>query len=94
MMITSYNKIGGRIGPSPEDKVLRILADVTQTGDVQHNLDLALFEEGMLDSFSMVELILALSEGFDVTISPAEIDRRDWASPRRIVAYMEQRLTL
>ena len=76
-----------------EDKVLQILAEVTQTDEVRRNLDLALFDEGVLDSFGMVELIVALSEDFGVTISPAEIDRRDWASPRKIVAYMEQRMT-
>jgi acyl carrier protein len=37
-------------------------------------------------------LIVALTEKFGVEISPAEIERQQWASPRKIIAYMEERV--
>jgi D-alanine transfer protein len=43
-------------------------------------------------SLGTVELILALSERFGLEISPAEIDRECWASPRRIAEDIERRL--
>jgi len=46
----------------------------------------------LLDSLGTVELILALSERFGLQISPAEIDRECWASPRRIAEDIERRL--
>jgi D-alanine--poly(phosphoribitol) ligase subunit 2 len=72
--------------------VLNILERVTGTDQVRRNLDLALFDLDILDSLGTVELIVALSEKFGVEISPAEIERQQWASPRKIIAYMEGRV--
>jgi D-alanine--poly(phosphoribitol) ligase subunit 2 len=72
--------------------VLTILERVTGTDQVRRNLDLALFDLDILDSLGTVELIVALSEKFGVEISPAEIERQQWASPRKIITYMEGRV--
>jgi len=72
--------------------VMNILEHVTGTDQVRRNPDLALFDLDILDSLGTVELIVALSEKFGVEISPAEIERQQWASPRKIIAYMEERV--
>jgi len=72
--------------------VMNILERVTGTDQVRRNPDLALFDLDILDSLGTVELIVALSEKFGVEISPAEIERQQWASPRKIIAYMEKRV--
>jgi len=72
--------------------VLSILEQITGTDQVRRNPDLALFDLDILDSLGTVELIVALSEKFGVEISPAEIERQQWASPRKIIAYMEERV--
>ena len=81
--------------PSPitaiNERILDVLERITGTDQVRRDLDLALFERGILDSLGMVELIIALSEELDIEISPAEIEREQWATPRRIIAYLEQR---
>ncbi len=74
--------------------VMNILERVTGTDQVRRNPDLALFDLDLLDSLGTVELIVALSEKFGVEISPAEIERQQWASPRKIIAYMEKRVGL
>jgi D-alanine--poly(phosphoribitol) ligase subunit 2 len=73
-------------------EVLAVLADVLGTREVYDAPDLPLFERDMLDSLRTVELILALSERFGIDISPAEIDRELWSSPRRIVQDVERRV--
>jgi D-alanine--poly(phosphoribitol) ligase subunit 2 len=73
-------------------EVLDILERVAGTDQVRRDPDLALFDLDILDSLGTVELIVALSEEFGVNISPAEIDREQWASPRKIVAYIEERV--
>ena len=55
--------------------------------------DILLYDLGLLDSFSTVELMVALGREFGIEISPAEIERNDWATPRRIVAFIEAKLT-
>jgi D-alanine--poly(phosphoribitol) ligase subunit 2 len=72
--------------------VLAVLADVLNTREVYDAPDLPLYELELLDSLGTVELILALSERFGLQISPAEIDRECWASPRRIAEDIERRL--
>ena len=77
---------------STADKVLEELEKVAGTDQVRRDLDLALFDEDILDSLGTVELIVALSEDFGITISPTEIDRKGWATPRKIITYVEGRL--
>jgi D-alanine--poly(phosphoribitol) ligase subunit 2 len=73
-------------------EVLAVLADVLETREVYDAPDLPLYELDLLDSLRTVELLLALSERLGIEISPAEIDRELWGSPRRIVKYVERRV--
>jgi len=68
-----------------------VLADVLNTREVYEAPDLPLYELDFLDSLRTVELILALSERFGIEISPADIDRERWATPRRIAEDIERR---
>lgn len=73
-------------------KVLEVLAQVAETDEVQKDLELRLFDRRVLDSLRTVELIIAFSDAFGVEISPAELDIEMWATPQRIIAYMEQKV--
>ena len=77
---------------STATEVLAVLAGVLDTREVYDAPDLPLYELELLDSLRTVELILALSDRFGLEISPAEIDRECWASPRRIAEDIERRL--
>lgn len=72
--------------------VMDILEQITGTDQVRRDPDVGLFDLDLLDSMGTVELIVALSEKFGVNLSPAEIERAEWASPRKIIAYMEARV--
>jgi D-alanine--poly(phosphoribitol) ligase subunit 2 len=75
------------------DRVLNVLAGVTEIDDVRNEPDVRLYDLQILDSMKTVGLIVAFSTEFGVEISPAELDREDWATPRKIVTYMERRLS-
>lgn len=77
---------------SVAEKVLSILARVAESDEVQKDRDLHLFDLAVLDSLKTVELMVALSEEFGVEISPAAFERDEWATPNRIVTYMESRV--
>lgn len=77
---------------SVAERVVRILACIAETREVQANPDLRLFDLAVLDSLKTVELMIALSEEFGVEISPAAFERDQWATPNLIVADMERRL--
>jgi D-alanine--poly(phosphoribitol) ligase subunit 2 len=68
------------------------LFGVSQVDDVRHNPDARLYDLQILDSMKTVALILALSTEFGVTISPAELDREEWETPRKIVSFMQSKV--
>jgi D-alanine--poly(phosphoribitol) ligase subunit 2 len=74
------------------DQVLSVLSTVVESDEVVQDPDLPLYDLNILDSLKTVELIVSLAERFQVDISPAEVEREQWATPRKIVAYMERKL--
>ncbi len=70
------------------DTVLDVLAEVSQTPQVRQNLDLRLYDLDILDSFKTIELIVAFSDRLGVEISPAELEREQWATPLKIVEFI------
>jgi D-alanine--poly(phosphoribitol) ligase subunit 2 len=75
------------------DRVLNVLADVSEIDDVRQNPDVRLYDLQILDSMKTVQLIVAFSTEFGVSISPAELDREEWATPRKIISFMETKLS-
>lgn len=73
------------------EKLLEILVEITGTDEVRKNLDINLFEHGLLDSFGTIELFVAISEQIHIEISPTEVNREMWASPNKISTYLEER---
>ena len=74
-------------------QILDVLARVAETDEVRTNPDLALFDLQVLDSMKTVELIVALGSELGVEISPAEFERDAWATPRKLVADIQNRLS-
>ncbi len=75
-----------------EERTVRILTEVTETQGRPLPPDTDLYDRGLLDSMTTVQLIASLSDEFGVEISPAEFDREAWATPGGIVADMRRRL--
>lgn len=75
-------------------KVLDLLEKITATDEVRKNLDLHLFDEFVLDSLGLVQLVVELSQAFSVEIAPAEIERDEWSTPRKIVGNIEKKISV
>ncbi len=76
------------------ERVLRILSEVTSSRNVLTQLDLPLYDSGLVDSLGTVSLMLAFDEEFGVSISPAEFDRQAWATPEKLVEDIGRRIAL
>ncbi len=72
-------------------KTMEILGEVTGMDPSKLDPDIALYDRGLMDSMTTVQLIAALSEQLGLDISPAEFDRDAWATPRQLVADIERR---
>ena len=77
---------------SSSEIVLDELIRITGTDEVRQNPDLALYDEDVLDSLGTVELIVALGERLKIEISPAQINRQMWATPNKIISYIDERI--
>ena len=50
----------------------------------QKVIDIALFDEGLLDSFATIQMVLALEEGFGLHLEISEFSREQMATPAKI----------
>jgi D-alanine--poly(phosphoribitol) ligase subunit 2 len=75
------------------ERTLEILRQVTGDDEVMTDLDLSLFASGLIDSFGLVTLLLALEEAFGIVIAPSELDWTTWSTARSLLADVERRVT-
>ncbi|MGO3050351.1 D-alanine--poly(phosphoribitol) ligase subunit 2 [Staphylococcus casei] len=72
------------------NQVLDVLEDVSESSVVKENPDVELFEEGIIDSFQTVGLLLEIQNKLDIEVSIMDFDRDEWATPNKIVAVLEE----
>jgi len=72
------------------EKVLALLAEICDTDEVIRNPDIELFDAGLLDSFGTVQLLAGIAERLNIDVAPTEITREMWATPNKIVSYLEE----
>ena len=72
-----------------KDQILDILADITGSDEVKKDLDVNIFETGLLDSMGTVQLLLEFQNQLGVDVPVSEIDRSEWDTPNKIIAKVE-----
>ncbi|WP_242300962.1 D-alanine--poly(phosphoribitol) ligase subunit DltC [Bacillus cereus group sp. BfR-BA-01494] len=70
--------------------VLDILEEICESGIVKENPNVELFEEGILDSFCTISLLVEFEERFDIKVSTSDFDRDQWKTPNVIVRKLEE----
>lgn len=71
-----------------QDAVLDILEMITGTDEVREDLNVDLFEEGLMDSLATVQLLVELEGQLNVQVPVSEFDRADWSTPAKIIAQV------
>ena len=74
-----------------EDRIIDLLVEICEDELVRENLDMDLFESGMMDSLAFAELIYGLEDKYGIVISPSEIKRENMNTPRKILAEVRLR---
>ena len=64
-----------------KDQILDILADITGSDEVKKDLDVNIFETGLLDSMGTVQLLLEFQNQLGVDVPVSEFDRSEWDTP-------------
>lgn len=71
------------------EQIIEILNNICGADPGEIQADTMLFDEGLLDSFGVVELIVALEDAFSVSLDPAELERSEMANPAAIAATVQ-----
>lgn len=70
------------------DELLNILSEIKP--DVDFNTETGLIDNGILDSFDIVQIISELKDAFDIEISPAEIIPENFNSAEALWAMVQK----
>ena len=73
------------------EKILEMLADVCDDDVVKEDLTIDLFEEGLLDSLGVAQLLMETEDNLGVVIALTEIERDDINTPEKIIALIEKK---
>lgn len=73
-----------------EESVLNILAEVAENDIVKKNPDIEIFEEGIIDSFATVGLLLEIQNNLGIDVTITDFDRDEWATPNKIIAVLKE----
>lgn len=74
----------------PEKKVIDILTEICGAEPGEITPELRLFDEGLLDSFGTIQLVMALEDTFGVALAIEELSREKLATPAQIAALIEE----
>ena len=74
-----------------QEKVLDILAEICEDDCVRQDLSLPLFENDLLDSLAVVELLVELESAFGIVLSPSEVTREDIGTPQKSIDLVRQK---
>ena len=74
-----------------EENVLEMLVELCDDEVVREDLDVELFQPGLIDSLGFTELLVDIEDRFGVVISPSELEREEMNTPRKIIALIAQR---
>ncbi|MGN9162523.1 D-alanine--poly(phosphoribitol) ligase subunit DltC [Clostridium sulfidigenes] len=74
-----------------KEKVLDIFEEVTGTDEIREDLDLDLFEAGLLDSLGIIEVLLKIEEVFGIKLQPTDLERKDMATTNNLIAFLSSR---
>ncbi|KRN88563.1 D-alanine--poly(phosphoribitol) ligase subunit DltC [Ligilactobacillus ceti] len=72
-----------------KETVLDILANITGDDEVREDLDMELYESGILDSMATVEMLLELQMQCGIEVPVSDFERTEWDTPNKIIAKVE-----
>ena len=75
-----------------QEKVIEIFEEVLGTDEIAEDLDLDMFENELLDSLAIIEVLLGIEEKLGLSLQPTDLERKDMATGNNLVAFLEPRL--
>ena len=74
-----------------KEKVLEIFIEVTGNDEIAEDLDLNLFDAGLLDSLAIIEVLLKIEENLGIKVQPRDLESEDMSTVNKMSAFFENR---
>lgn len=75
-----------------QDKITGILCGICGGEPEELEPELDLFEEGLLDSFAAIQLVMALEDAFGISLDIGDLPRQRIATPAAIAGLVREKL--
>lgn len=72
------------------EQILDLLAEATGTDEVKEDLDMNLFDEGLMDSLGMVQFLVDVDGTLGIEVPISEVQREDWDTPNKIIDRLNE----
>lgn len=74
-----------------KEKILDMLAEVCEDDVVKEEMDIDLFETGLLDSLSVAQMLFEIEDRFQIIIAPSDITHEDINTVQKIIHLIQVR---
>ncbi|MBC2575802.1 D-alanine--poly(phosphoribitol) ligase subunit 2 [Peptostreptococcus canis] len=75
-----------------KEKVIEIFEEVLESDEIRDNEDLDLFENELLDSLAIIEVLLMIEEKLGISLQPTDLERKDMSSVNNLVNFLRDRV--
>lgn len=73
-----------------EELAKRILEEVCETDEIFEDYDMDLVEEGYLDSFGILNIIIRIEEEMGIQLSPTDVNKEDINTVKKFTEFLTQ----
>ncbi len=75
-----------------KELALDIMEAACETDEVREDLDLDLFEAGLIDSLAAVVVLVELEERTGIKLQPTDMEREDISTVNHFIDFLEQKV--
>lgn len=68
---------------------LDIYEEICDTDEIREDLDLDLFDAGLIDSLAVINIILKIEEKLDVSLQPTDFEKENIATINNFISFLE-----
>ncbi|MGP1486484.1 D-alanine--poly(phosphoribitol) ligase subunit 2 [Peptostreptococcus stomatis] len=74
------------------ESVIEIFEEVLGSDEIRDNQDLDMFENEMLDSLAIIEVLLGIEDKLNLSLQPTDLERKDMATVNNLVDFLKDRI--
>lgn len=74
-----------------KDLALEIMEEICETDEIKEDLNLDLFDAGLIDSLSTINIILLLEEKLGIRLQPTDFEKNDITTVNNFIKFLEKR---